>query len=270
MEVENVDMKKLFPEKKFSKKGIMEFLDKKGFYIVLILCIAVVGTVAVFVTTSKTNTPDIDMQKLISDNSDKNAKTGETPKPQNQSSMTSKPATTQDKANSKDSTNKAGTSKPSTTQDKNPSGKAPAKSTVSSPLKFTVPVSGSITFEYAEDKLVYSSTLEEWTTHSGVDLAAERGTPVKAAADGVISEIKNDPGFGTIVIISHSNGVKTVYANLASECMVVPNQKVQQGDVIGSVGNTANFEISEQPHLHFEVRKNDKIVSPMTYLPAIK
>lgn len=259
-----MDMKKLFPEKKFSKKGIMEFLDKKGFYIVLILCIAVVGTVAVFVTTHNSTTPDIDMQKMAQENSDKSA-VGKSTKP-DQSSVSTKSTTTQTKTNDKAAPSKTTPS----TQDKN-SGTTPGKSNTSSQVvKLAVPVSGSITFEYAEDKLVYSKTLEEWTTHSGVDLGAERGTPIKAAADGVVYEIKSDPGYGTIVIIQHANGIKTVYANLSAETMVVPNQKVKQGDVIGSVGNTANFEVSEQPHLHFEVRKNDKIVSPMTYLPNIK
>lgn len=90
---------------------------------------------------------------------------------------------------------------------------------------------------------------------------------VKAVADGVISEIKNDPRYGVVVIIDHKNGIKTVYSNLASDDMVTSNQKVKQGDVIGIVGNTALFESAEQPHLHFEVLMDNEPVDPLAYLP---
>ena len=58
-----------------------------------------------------------------------------------------------------------------------------------------------------------------------------------------------------------------MYANLASPDMVLPNQIVEQGDSIGSVGDTAVFEIALEPHLHFEVLKNDELVDPKLYLP---
>ncbi|MGI6777393.1 MAG: peptidoglycan DD-metalloendopeptidase family protein [Acetivibrionales bacterium] len=133
--------------------------------------------------------------------------------------------------------------------------------------KLALPVIGDVSFDYAMDRLVYSKTLEDWRTHSGIDLAADRGTNVKAAADGFISEVKNDPRFGITVIIDHQNGLKTVYANLASDEVVVPNQKVKEGDVIGAIGNTALFESAEQPHLHFEVLMDNRPVDPKEYLP---
>jgi murein DD-endopeptidase MepM/ murein hydrolase activator NlpD len=130
-----------------------------------------------------------------------------------------------------------------------------------------MPVFGEVSFEYAKDKLLYSKTLDEWRSHSGLDLKADRGTPVKVVADGVVTEIKNDPRIGITIIVDHLNGLKTVYANLANGDMVSPNQKVKQGEVIGSVGNTASFESAEPAHLHFEVLKNNKNVNPSDYLP---
>jgi len=109
--------------------------------------------------------------------------------------------------------------------------------------------------------------MDDWRKHDGVDIAADRGTPVKAVADGVVSEIRNDPKLGITIVIDHQNGIKTVYANLASDEMVTPNQKVKKSEVIGSIGNTAAFESAEQSHLHFEVWKDDKPVDPMAYLP---
>jgi len=102
----------------------------------------------------------------------------------------------------------------------------------------------------------------------GIDIAASRGTAVKAVADGVVIDVYEDPRLGFTVVIDHENGLKTVYSNLASGDMVVPNQIVTQGESIGSVGNTASFEIALEPHLHFEVLKDDQIVDPKLYLPS--
>jgi len=131
---------------------------------------------------------------------------------------------------------------------------------------FVMPVKGKIQTDYAMDRLLYSKTLDEWRTHSGIDISAPRGDVVKAAADGYIKEIKNDPCYGITITIDHENGYKTIYSNLASS-MVSTNQKVKAGDAISSVGNTAIFECMDPPHLHFEVYRNDKLVDPKTVLP---
>lgn len=131
---------------------------------------------------------------------------------------------------------------------------------------FIMPVDGKISTDYAMDRLLYSKTLDEWRTHSGVDIEAPRGEAVKAAADGYIKEIKNDPCYGITIVIDHENGYKTIYSNLASDSMVSTNQKVKAGDAISSVGNTAIFECMDPPHLHFEIVKDDKVVDPKTLL----
>lgn len=143
-------------------------------------------------------------------------------------------------------------------------------STVPKTNEFILPVVGEVTFAFAIDKLVYSKTLEEWRTHSGVDLAADRGTPVKAVGDGFVSDIKHDPRFGVTIIVDHGDGIKSLYANLASDDMVSPNQKIKQGDIIGCVGNTALFESAEQSHLHFEILKDDEPVNPDAWLSIKK
>jgi murein DD-endopeptidase MepM/ murein hydrolase activator NlpD len=69
------------------------------------------------------------------------------------------------------------------------------------------------------------------------------------------------------VVIDHKNGLKSVYSNLATDDMVTSNQKIKQGEIIGSIGNTAVFESAEQSHLHFQVLKDNVIVDPTAYLP---
>ncbi len=132
---------------------------------------------------------------------------------------------------------------------------------------FIMPVEGKILMDYAMDRLIYSKTLDEWRTHSGIDISAPRGEAVKAVADGYVKEIKNDPCYGVTITIDHENGYKSIYSNLASGSMVSTNQKVKAGDPISSVGNTAIFECMDPPHLHFEMYKNDKLIDPKSVLP---
>lgn len=133
-------------------------------------------------------------------------------------------------------------------------------------VTFERPVSGDIIKEFAQDNLVFSETLNEWITHNGIDLRAEKTEVVKAAADGTVKTIKNDPRYGLTITIEHDNGLKTVYANLLTSEFVVEGEKVQKGQTIGTVGNTAVFESSEDTHLHFEILKDNVNVDPSTYL----
>mgnify|MGYP004508866579 CR=1 FL=1 len=133
-------------------------------------------------------------------------------------------------------------------------------------LNFEKPVEGDIVKSFAIDSLVYSDTLQEWTTHTGVDIKAEKTTVVKAAESGTVKTIKNDPRYGLTVIIEHANGFQTVYSNLLTSEFVVEGEKVKKGQSIGTVGNTAAFEIADEPHLHFEVLKDFTQVDPNIYL----
>jgi len=131
---------------------------------------------------------------------------------------------------------------------------------------FVKPVDGDITKEFAENNLVFSDTLQEWVTHPGVDIGADRTMVVKAAADGTVSSIKSDPRYGLTIIIDHVNGYQTVYANLLSSEFVKEGDKVSGGQSIGTVGNSAAFEIVDSPHLHFEILKDNVPLDPSIYI----
>ena len=133
-------------------------------------------------------------------------------------------------------------------------------------LNFEKPVDGEIVKEYAKDNLVYSNTLQEWTTHLGLDIKADKTTVVKAAETGMVKTIKNDPRYGLTIVIEHENGYQTIYSNLLSSEFVVEGEKVEKGQSIGTVGNTAAFEIADEAHLHFEVLKDSIQVDPNIYL----
>ena len=161
----------------------------------------------------------------------------------------------------------------STTNSKNTNTKAEStnktadsKATENKELSFEKPIDGEIVKEYAKDNLIYSNTLQEWTTHLGIDIKADKTTVVKSAEAGKVKSIKNDPRYGLTIVIEHDNGYQTVYSNLLSSEFVVEGEKVEKGQSIGTVGNTAAFEIADEAHLHFEILKDSIQVDPNIYL----
>lgn len=133
-------------------------------------------------------------------------------------------------------------------------------------LSFGRPVDGEIVRDFAKDTLVYSDTLQEWTTHTGIDIKADKTTVVKSAEAGKVKTIKNDPRYGLTVVVEHENGFQTVYSNLLTSEFVVEGEKVEKGQSLGTIGNTAAFEIADEPHLHFEILKDLVNVDPNNYL----
>ena len=133
-------------------------------------------------------------------------------------------------------------------------------------LVFGMPVDGDILKEYGKDTLLYSATLNEWTTHLGIDIKAEKTTVVKASERGTVKSIKNDPRYGLTIVIEHTDGYSTVYANLLTSEFVVEGEQVEKGQTIGTVGNTAVFEIVDESHLHFEILKDNVQLDPSIYI----
>lgn len=131
---------------------------------------------------------------------------------------------------------------------------------------FIKPVEGGKIKDYSKDNLVYSSTLDEWTTHLGIDFTAEKTDIVKAAADGKVKSIKNDPRYGLTVVIEHENGFESIYSSLLTAEFINVGEEVKQGQTIATVGNTARFEISDETHIHFEIKKDGINVDPNIYI----
>lgn len=131
---------------------------------------------------------------------------------------------------------------------------------------FIKPVEGEKLKDYSKDNLIYSSTLDEWTTHLGIDFAAEKTDVVKASANGKIKSIKNDPRYGLTVVIEHENGFESIYSSLLTAEFVKVGEEIEQGQTIATVGNTARFEIADETHLHFEIKKDGINVDPNIYI----
>lgn len=121
----------------------------------------------------------------------------------------------------------------------------------------TKPITGTITSRYG----VVESDIRDHA-HSGLDIAAPKGTPIKAAADGVVSYSGTLGGYGNLIIIDHENGVQSYYGH-CSKLYSNVGDTVTAGDVIAAVGSTGN---STGNHLHFEIRLNGSTVNPQKYI----
>lgn len=117
------------------------------------------------------------------------------------------------------------------------------------------PISGTITSRYGVSSRIRKST------HTGLDIAASSGTPIKVMAEGTVTCASYQGSYGNLVKIDHGNGVETWYGH-TSKMYVKVGQKVNAGDVIAAVGSTGN---STGPHLHLEIRLNGNHVNPQKY-----
>ncbi len=147
-----------------------------------------------------------------------------------------------------------------------PATQAPVAPTEKSSLKTTAPVSGEEISGYSMEALSYNQTTRDWRVHNGVDIAAEAGTEVVAAADGEVYTTYEDELLGYTVVIRHEGGYTTKYSSLSQELAVSAGDPVSMGDVIGTVGETALVETVLGPHVHFSVSYQNEPMDPADFL----
>lgn len=131
-----------------------------------------------------------------------------------------------------------------------------SKEKVNIGISLIKPISGTITSRFSSISRVRTGA------HTGLDIAASTGTPIKAAASGTVTYSGVRGGYGNLVVISHGNGVQTFYGH-CSKRYVSAGDTVSQGDKIAAVGSTGN---STGPHLHLEVRVNGVAYNPQYYV----
>lgn len=119
-----------------------------------------------------------------------------------------------------------------------------------------LPVRGTISSRYGVSSRIRVST------HTGLDIAATSGTPIKVVSDGTVTFAGWSGSYGYLVKVDHGNGVETWYGH-TSKMYVTAGEKVSAGETIAGVGSTGN---STGPHLHFEIRINGKTVNPQNYV----
>lgn len=133
-------------------------------------------------------------------------------------------------------------------------------------LKTQSPVSGQEVFGYSMEALSYNDTTRDWRVHNGVDIAAEAGTPVSAAADGTVYTIYEDELYGHTVVIRHEGGYTTRYSSLSDKIPVNAGDAVTIGQTIGYADCSAMVETAMGSHVHFGVSCKDIPMDPAEFL----
>ena len=267
----------------FNRKNFLGFADKYGFSIVLFLCLCIIGATAFLTLGGKPDPRDIrekqeDESDILAENQPEDSiditvtDAGNKDKDKEQPSRTVAPEAEQTDAgeNRPVPTKEPDTEEAPAEADKEKEAAVPASAeTAKDSPDMEMPAAGDILRDYAMDQLVYSPTLKEWTTHSGVDIAGAVGEEVRAALSGTVESVEEDPLKGIVITLAHENELKTVYMGLSTKDMVRTGQKVEKGQVISGIGRTAAFEITDDPHVHFEVLLDGEYQDPMEYL-AVK
>ena len=132
---------------------------------------------------------------------------------------------------------------------------------------FSLPAEGELGKEHDPTVQVFSNTLGEWRVHLGIDIMTNASAPVYAAASGKISQISDDPLWGKCVWIEHDGDAVSVYRGLSDELAdgIKVGASVDEGSLLGAVGEGGILELADEPHLHFEMKVGGQDVDPIEY-----
>jgi len=261
----NGDMKQ---KGNFSKRA-GDFLAGRGFYIVLILCVAVIGASAWAMLRDTTDPITLDLP-VMGEVDNYAQQPPRLPALGNEGRPTVTPRPSPSPVPQDEETffglGEPEEAPPPETPTPPPPAEQPA---VQEPIQFIWPVAGrQIEAAHCHDTLVFNRTLGDWRVHLGVDIAADLGEPVLAVAAGTVERIFHDDLLGTTVIIDHGGGLQSLYANLAEVPVVTEGEQITMGMPIGAVGTTALAKSGVVHHLHLEIIENGVRVDPLLFLPA--
>jgi len=269
------------------KSKLVEVLKGKGFYIILILCVAAVGVSGYVLFFSapalETEIPYLQLPAtpLFSSKPSENpfmadlpAETWSEPEnaaPQNSPAPEIAPLeiTPPEKSAVGETSDLPSENKPLGTAESVSGGAEIAELPQSKPVAsyYVWPVTGEVISRFSVDELVFNSTMQDWRVHTGVDIAASVGSLVSSIGAGYVEDVYFDEMMGTTVVINHGNETRSVYKNLMESANVAIGDDVEAGQTIAAVGKTADAEYSDAPHLHFEVIRAGAQIDPLSLLP---
>ena len=223
-------------DKKPEKRSV-RFIEGKGFYIALALCLLAAGIVGYYTLL----------------------------RPQAPAEPASNPA-----SNVPDDRDNAWVA-PAVQPEENVPAAPPAEETpISDPQdllpQVMSPLDGTTVTVFSVTELMYDETMADWRTHDGIDVQADEGAAVKTAAAGTVQSVTDDELMGTTVVIQHDGGYATQYSSLQENTPVAQGQTVAAGEVIGYVGSTSAAESRMGPHLHFSVSRDGAVIDPHDYV----
>ncbi len=255
---------------------ILQFAEKKGFYMILGLCVAAIGVSAyvLFFTAPQPQslsgeilTGDMTLPEASVSNPVPNVTVQQPEKKAEKKPETQQPKRTEKQPEAPPETvvtaPETKTAQPQTTS--KPSASTSAKA-VKEPI-FTMPLqTAEVQREYSGEVLVFDPTMEDWRTHNGTDFVCESGAQVMAVLDGTVSEIFDDTMMGSCIRIDHGAELESLYCGVTPQAQLKVGTAVSAGQIIGSAGDGVLAESAQPCHLHLEMYDAGYRVDPMTVL----
>lgn len=134
---------------------------------------------------------------------------------------------------------------------------------------FVVPVADyTILKDYSDTELMYNSTLKQWEAHKAIDYSVAEGSAVFSVSSGKVTDIYTNYMDGTVIVVTHDDGLKSIYGSLSETTNVSVGDSVSAGQQIGTVSASAKAEMNDGAHLHFEMQKNNQKVNPNSYFSS--
>ena len=263
-------------DRSFSEK-LLRFLNGKGFYIALVLCLAAVGGSGWYLwqeyRTAKTLAAQVSqVQPVTVDPADTEPEPAPSPAEASPEQTSEAPAAApvpveapeeapEEEAEEEPETPVRETAAPLSSSEEEADEEAAVESAA-----WVWPLEGQVVSAFSAESLSYNAALKDWRTHDGVDLSAELDQPVAAAHAGTVISIRDDVLLGKTVTMDLGDGLTASYSNLSDELLVSSGDELAAGDLIGTVGDTAAGEHNDTPWLHFCVEQDGQAVDPLSYL----
>ena len=241
------------------KRQAASIFGGMGFYIALLVCVVAAGVVGYFALLKNDTKPVEDpVTSAVSQPEPAQSVTAPDPEPA-KPVISDQPVTVIRPEPQEEE-------KPEPAPETPASAPVQAPAAAQEPMAVVPPLAGETAAAFSIDQLAYDATLGDWRTHDGIDIRAEAGTAVLAAAPGTVLSVEEDGRLGGKVVIDHGDGYVTTYASLQPEVSVHSGDAVEAGSMIGLVGNTSLTEAGLGAHLHFSVTKDGEAIDPAVYL----
>ena len=252
------------------KHGFFQKLSKamngKGFYMVLLLCLVLLGASGFYLY--RTVSTPVEPEQSVSGQSEVTVTSPlpEESSPTTQVEVVSEPPISSEITVGELENDAAPVEEaPTETESMEAIAAAEPEPEIAAPVLYW-PTGGEVVSAFSADELTYNPAMGDWRTHNGIDIAAGLGADVCASADGVVEQITDDPVTGTTLTLVHENGLRTVYGALDADSIAVAvGDSVSCGDVLACVGSSAGEE-GTTAFLHFAVTADGESVDPLDYL----
>lgn len=244
----------------FNKKDskVKDFFRKNGLYIALAVCLVASGTAAVrYLGNDGDILPSENIREEAGDKAPAETKAWDETLPKGEEAGADKtdvPDEREETSETESETEPPSETEPATM----------ANNELNTPYQsfYMMPCGTNIVKDYSNGELVYSETMGDWRSHSGVDFKAEKGAKVKAINDGIVINVYEDPMWGTVVEVDHGGELVAKYCGLGKNPPVIKGSKVKMNDNIGVV-DALPCEAKEGTHLHLEIKVKGKYVDPL-------